>query len=241
METRTNAGGPASVSSIQRSFAILNPTIKPHRIARSMDMGPTCCRGSQPWTCFVSALGLFLFGYVTAGDDPQIIRHLKSSGYLIGANAGQVLVALTVYHALQGDAPILHNDVDGRNTHIAVLKQRPVTVNGLIDVAANAVVHRAGWQHFDVVDDLVHTFNALHHVTGVGFQDWFGHLSFKHDRAAINLEREIVEDVVIRQHNKLVPDLTNQLIFSLRAEGVVCSLGFEASARGRLRRLRCWL
>ena len=122
METNTNAGAPASTPGIWRSFAILKPEINPRGSKIQYRMIPGVAGASNAGAAIVSRRELFLLGWVTAGDDPQIIRHLKSSWYLISADAGKVLVPFTVYHALQCDASIPHNDMDGRNTHVAVLK-----------------------------------------------------------------------------------------------------------------------
>jgi hypothetical protein len=44
--------------------------------------------------------------------DREVVRHFEYSGHGIGTYAGDVLIGLTVYHAVEGYIAILHRDAD---------------------------------------------------------------------------------------------------------------------------------
>src|SRR6267154_6836335 len=53
-----------------------------------------------------------LLGLLAAAAHGQVVFYRKHIGYAVGAQAGEILVALTVDHAFERDIPVFHDDVN---------------------------------------------------------------------------------------------------------------------------------
>ena len=92
-----------------------------------------------------------------------------------------------------------------------VAVQNGIAVDRPVFGAANAVISGRKWEYFDFVFDLLHAFNLLDHVLGVGLQRGPRHLAIKLDVVPIDPVFEIVENAVKGQQPQLVPNLLYQV------------------------------
>src|SRR5271165_163434 len=147
--------------------------------------------------------------------DPQLISHLEDAGNRVSGDGGQVLVGLAIHDASEGDALIVHNDVDTGRSRPEITRKPSGTGECCIRLLAHLIVERGGRKNLDVVNYLIHSFNVLERVFGVGPGCGMlaSDVSAQGHGAALNAEFKVVEQRVPREHQQFVADLLGNLRF----------------------------
>src|ERR1700730_9406913 len=166
----------------------------------------------------------------------QIIFHLKDIGNAVGAQAGKVLVCFAIDDALKADMPIFHYDVNRRHGRPPVFRQRWVAVDGVIQRAAQLVIHRSWGKHFNIVGDPGHALDTLHGRFRVMLERGIRDLALERDVIAVHFESEIIENRVIRKQKKLVPYFADYILTGLCFLTAGCCIRRRYSSGGKKKR-----
>src|SRR5215831_6522148 len=106
--------------------------------------------------------------------------------------------------------------------------QRPVAIDGDEQVTAQAIVIARGGQHFNMVFHPLHAFNFSDYLGGVVLERRLYDLPVEYYVVTIELERDIVKGVEVRQRQDLVAHLFGDTL-----------LGFGRVSRFGLSRCEC--
>src|SRR5579883_2867957 len=156
-----------------------------------------CKRGRDTGSASGKAAALLAF-------HSQIVLHREHTAHGVGAHPGQIFIRLGSHDADQRDMPVIHDDVDRRNGLQRVAVQARLAVNGAVDGDADLVIHRGERQHLDLVHHAGDALNPLHCGPGIGLYNRIRHLAHKRDHPSVHAVLEIIEDVVIGQHQQFM-------------------------------------
>src|ERR1700730_9743835 len=147
--------------------------------------------------------------------DLQIVGHRENAWDPVGPHPCEILVAFTVDDALQGHAAILDDDANGLLHTEFILLQRRILVNRLEELQAKAILHGRRGKNFDLIVDLLHAFNTLHHILRVGLEAGAYDLTEQGDGGTRYFIRDVVKDAEVGKHQKLVADLFDNPLLRL--------------------------
>src|SRR6185312_15735459 len=156
--------------------------------------------------------------------DLQIVGHREDTRYTIGSQVSDIFVGLAVDNALQGNVAVIHDDVNGWVDAHAVALQHRISIDGSHRAPAYRIIEARKRQDLNLIDDLLHALDTLHHVLSVGFQHWPHDISIKSYGVAVNGVAQIVKNRIVGQHEQLVTDLLDDaaLVVHGRIRGWGC-------------------
>src|ERR1019366_7138079 len=145
----------------------------------------------------------------------QVIGDREDIGNSVGTNPGHILVGLTIHDALKCNLTILDDNADRFDYRHGILFQRGIPIDGAIKLHSQLVIHGGDWKHFDLVVDVLHTLNAFHDPFGVFLERWICNIAFQRYIVSVYRVAEVIEDVVIGEHQELVADFSGNSIGAL--------------------------
>src|SRR5579862_998552 len=139
-----------------------------------------------------------------AAGDFQIVLDGEHARNAVRSYSGDVLIALVIDRAFKRYVPVRHNNVDrGHGAH-RVAVHRAIAENCTVSSAPNLPIETRQRQNFDLVDHLRYALNLLHDVLSIRLERRIRDIADERYGAAVDLESEVVEDVVIGQHGEFM-------------------------------------